>query len=267
MRGPCENHLRYAICNSRCQGHPICPVWRPARFFTEHFRKSDFGAIPRWVRTKCRLCNPTRVIRTGGWSGPALPVESVDGEMVRTVAGHMVDLAMDIRRGSPYYGKIIAYDMPRPGERRVQRMDLGSARFRPRQFLSRGHANRILLLGRVQPGCEAGISPLSGDLDWSLCEPGLRAAFAELASARRAVFGQGRNGLPCKPGRAIRQRKLHLRPMLNSGAGELNDDPTAANSGDRRQRPVGHRDVKSARRLLSRVGRVQRDRFRPDGRL
>ena len=34
------------------------------------------------------------------------------GKLVRTVQGRMVDLFLDIRKGSPSYGKAAAYDMP-----------------------------------------------------------------------------------------------------------------------------------------------------------
>src|SRR5688572_25617116 len=36
------------------------------------------------------------------------------GKLVRTVSGRMVDLALDIRLGSPTLGKIVAYDLPAP---------------------------------------------------------------------------------------------------------------------------------------------------------
>ena len=35
--------------------------------------------------------------------------------------------------------------------------------------------------GEYSPGCEAGISPLADDLDWSLCDPALRDTFQEIA--------------------------------------------------------------------------------------
>lgn len=34
------------------------------------------------------------------------------GKLVRTIHGRMVDLVLDIRKGSPSFGEIIAYDMP-----------------------------------------------------------------------------------------------------------------------------------------------------------
>jgi dTDP-4-dehydrorhamnose 3,5-epimerase-like enzyme len=31
--------------------------------------------------------------------------------------------------------------------------------------------------GEYSPGCEAGVSPLAGDIDWSLADPALKARF------------------------------------------------------------------------------------------
>ena len=44
-----------------------------------------------------------------------------------------------------------------------------------------------LCSGEYNPACEAGISPLTGDLDWSLCDRGLKSEFDALV-ARGAVL-------------------------------------------------------------------------------
>ena len=38
------------------------------------------------------------------------------GKLVRTIRGHMIDVVLDIRKGSPTYGRIIAHDMPVQGD-------------------------------------------------------------------------------------------------------------------------------------------------------
>jgi dTDP-4-dehydrorhamnose 3,5-epimerase-like enzyme len=40
-----------------------------------------------------------------------------------------------------------------------------------------------LCSGEYSPGCEAGISPLAPDLDWSLCDPEMRVRFQVAAAA------------------------------------------------------------------------------------
>ena len=49
--------------------------------------------------------------------------------------------------------------------------------------------------GEYSPGCEAGISPLAEDIDWSLCNPNLRETFYKVASNTRLITDKDRNGL------------------------------------------------------------------------
>ena len=106
------------------------------------------------------------------------------GKMVRTIAGHIIDLALDIRKGSPTFGKIIAYDLPASPD----------AAFGDWIWLPPGFAHCACMLEKSTieyfcsaewaPGNEAGISPLAADLDWSLCDPALKAQYDRtLASA------------------------------------------------------------------------------------
>ena len=96
------------------------------------------------------------------------------GKLVRTVRGRMIDLVLDIRKGSPTYGMAIAHDMTVRGDE-----DHGEWIWVPPGF---AHGNcftedtiiEYFCSGEYSPGCEAGISPLAADLDWSLCDPALR---------------------------------------------------------------------------------------------
>ena len=106
------------------------------------------------------------------------------GKMVRTIAGHIIDLALDIRKGSPTFGKIIAYDLPASPEAAA-----GEWIWLPPGF---AHCACMLEPSTIEyfcstewaPGNETGISPLAPDLDWSLCEPALKALYDRtLASA------------------------------------------------------------------------------------
>jgi dTDP-4-dehydrorhamnose 3,5-epimerase len=89
----------------------------------------------------------------------------------------MIDLALDIRLGSPTFGRIIAYDMPASPE----------AAFGDWIWLPPGFAHGACMLqtstieyfctSEWSPGNETGISPLAADLDWSLCDPLLMAVY------------------------------------------------------------------------------------------
>src|SRR5919202_3137696 len=99
---------------------PEIKVVRFARFrdrrgyFTEHFRQSDFRTNPlasfmegvEFVQTNESFS------KAGTVRGLHFQWKPYMRKLVRTLYGHMVDLVLDIRIGSPTFGKAIAYDMP-----------------------------------------------------------------------------------------------------------------------------------------------------------
>jgi dTDP-4-dehydrorhamnose 3,5-epimerase len=103
------------------------------------------------------------------------------GKLVRTIRGHMIDVALDVRKGSPTYGNIVAHDMPVQGDE-----DFAEWIWLPPGF---AHGNAFpqdtvieyFCSGEYSPGNEAGVSPVADDLDWSLCEPTLAARFQSIA--------------------------------------------------------------------------------------
>ncbi len=166
-------------------------------YFTEHYRKSDFG-----IGTPADFMQDVTFVqmnesfsRAGTIRGLHFQWNPYMGKLVRTVHGHMVDLVLDIRIGAPTFGKIIAYDMPaNHGE------DAGGWIWVPPGF---AHGNffledstiEYLCSGEYSPGCEAGISPLAEDIDWSLCDPELRHAFERVVKDAPLITDKDRNGL------------------------------------------------------------------------
>lgn len=182
---------------------PEIKVIRFARFrdqrgyFTEHFRDSDFRGNPltsfmsgvEFVQTNESLS------KAGTIRGLHFQWNPYMGKLVRTLSGHMVDLVLDIRRGSPTFGKAIAYDMP---SNRSE--DFNEWIWVPPGF---AHGNTFLedtvieyfCSGEYSPGHEAGISPLAEDIDWSLCDQNLRETFYRVASSTQLITDKDRNGL------------------------------------------------------------------------
>jgi len=182
---------------------PEIKVIRFARFcdqrgyFTEHFRKSDFQSNPltslmegvEFVQANESFS------RTGTVRGLHFQWNPYMGKLVRTLYGHMVDLILDIRKGSPSFGKAIAYDMP---------SDM-SGDFNEWIWVPPGFAHGNMFLedtsieyfcsGEYSPGNEAGISPLAEDIDWSLCDQNLRETFHDVASRTSLITDKDRDGL------------------------------------------------------------------------
>jgi hypothetical protein len=49
--------------------------------------------------------------------------------------------------------------------------------------------------GEYSPGCEAGISPLAEDVDWTVCEPNLKDLFDSIAPLTSLISEKDKNGL------------------------------------------------------------------------
>jgi dTDP-4-dehydrorhamnose 3,5-epimerase-like enzyme len=48
--------------------------------------------------------------------------------------------------------------------------------------------------GEYSPGCEAGISPLAEDIDWSLCDANLKKLFDNIVPSTNLITDKDRNG-------------------------------------------------------------------------
>ena len=165
-------------------------------FFGEHFRKSDFKAHPQMDFIKdveFLQCNESysksRTIR-----GLHFQWNPYMGKLVRTLSGRMTDMILDIRKGSPTFGKIIAYDLPAS-----KNADFGEWIWVPPGF---AHGNyfcedthiEYFCSGEYSPGCEAGISPLAADIDWRMCDSELKREFHSIACADPLMTDKDRNG-------------------------------------------------------------------------
>lgn len=182
---------------------PDIRVIRFARFsdqrgyFTEHFRLSDFQNHPQltfmngvqFVQTNESFSRPGTVRGLHFQWNPYM------GKLVRTLQGHMVDVVLDIRKGSPTFGKVIAYDMPsRRGDEGNEWIWVPPG-FAHGNFFTEETAIEYFCSGEYSPGCEAGISPLAEDLDWSLCDPELSTAFARLIGEGAVISEKDTAGL------------------------------------------------------------------------
>lgn len=184
-------------------------------YFTEPYRKSD-------VRKESKLASLKKAefVQNNESFSFANTVRGLHfqwnpfmGKLVRTISGHMVDLVLDIRQGSPTWGKIIAYDMPTSTD-----SDHGEWIWIPPGF---AHGNFFLedsqieyyCTGEYSPNCEAGISPFSSDLDWSLCDNKLKSLFESIAATSTFVSDKDRNALSLRQWAADGRSKEFVYPI------------------------------------------------------
>jgi dTDP-4-dehydrorhamnose 3,5-epimerase len=181
---------------------PDVKVIRFARFhdyrgyFTEPFRRSDLRNYPGercFARSDFVQVNES-YSHAGVIRGLHFQWNPFMGKLVRTLAGHMVDLILDIRKGSPFFGKLIAYDMPASRDAEYGEWIWVPPGFAHGNYFTEASHIEYLCSGEYNPGCEAGISPLAADLDWSLCEPALKARFDAMAAAA-ILASKDRDGL------------------------------------------------------------------------
>ena len=106
----------------------------------------------------------------------------------------MIDMVLDIRKGSPTFGKIIGYDMFSDYETDYNEWIWVPPGFAHGNFFTEETAIEYFCSGEYSPGCEAGISPLAPDIDWSLCDPKLKKLFDGIAPTTELITEKDRDG-------------------------------------------------------------------------
>jgi dTDP-4-dehydrorhamnose 3,5-epimerase len=179
---------------------PDIKVIRFARFrdhrgyFTEHFRKSDFlSRLPFMKDVEFLQCNES-ASKSGTVRGLHFQWNPYMGKLVRTLSGHMVDLVLDIRKGSPTFGKILAYDMPASPSAEFAEWIWVPPGFAHGNFFMADSLIEYFCSGEYSSGCEAGVSPLAHDMDWSLCDPTLKNDFDAIVMNTALMTDKDRNG-------------------------------------------------------------------------
>ncbi len=161
-------------------------------YFTETYRASDFNTIlPDFKIVQVNESHSQKGIIRGlhlQWN-PYL------GKLIRTIRGHMVDLVSDLRKNSPTYGKIIAYDMLSQSSDAAGEWIWVPVGFAHGNFFLEETTIEYFCTGEYSPTTEAGISPLSTDLDWSLCNQMLKNQFDELVKSGAVISEKDKKGL------------------------------------------------------------------------
>lgn len=151
-------------------------------YFVETFRESDFANHPDldFMRKTTFKQSNESFSRKGTIRGLHFQWNPPMAKLVRTIEGKMVDIVLDIRKNSPTFGKIIAYEMPYKEEN-----DYSEWIWVPPGF---AHGNFYLEDSRIEyfctteynPAGEASISPFSPDIDWLMCDKNLKNEFDQI---------------------------------------------------------------------------------------
>ncbi|HRZ28106.1 MAG TPA: dTDP-4-dehydrorhamnose 3,5-epimerase family protein [Spirochaetota bacterium] len=181
---------------------PEIKVIRYARFcdhrgyFTESYRKSDFfnpANLPfmkglEFLQVNESFSRPKTVRGLHFQWNPFM------GKLVRTIRGHMVDIVLDVRKGSPTFGRAILYDMPDDPARDFNEWIWVPPGFAHGNYYKQESQIEYFCTGEYSQGCEAGISPLAGDIDWSLCDKALKKEYDAIVKETSLITDKDRNG-------------------------------------------------------------------------
>jgi dTDP-4-dehydrorhamnose 3,5-epimerase len=169
-------------------------------YFTEHFRQSDLWNHSQATGLKNVLFvqGNESYSRRGTLRGLHFQWNPYMGKLVRTVSGRMLDIVLDIRKGSPTWGQAILQDMPANRAAEFDEWIWVPPGFAHGNVFLEDTLIEYLCSGEYSQGCEAGISPYSQDIDWSLCDPALKASLNEIASTTTLVTDKDRNGFSLK---------------------------------------------------------------------
>lgn len=156
-------------------------------YFTEPFRASELipqlkGLEEGFVQSNESFSNKNTIRGLHFQWNPYM------GKLVRTLSGRMVDLFLDIRKGSPTYGKISAYAMPYDKTSDIAEWIWVPPGFAHGNFFTEDSIIEYLCTGEYSQGCEAGICPFAKDIDWSLCPKNLKAEFDN--TSKHAIISQ-----------------------------------------------------------------------------
>jgi dTDP-4-dehydrorhamnose 3,5-epimerase len=156
---------------------PECKVIRYQRFgdnrgyFTEHFRQEEFDKLFKGILglpyARFVQANESRS-KPGVVRGLHFQWNPQMGKLVRTLYGRMVDMALDIRPGSPTLGKVVLYDMPHEPDSGYGEWIWIPPGFAHGNFYLADSAIEYFCTGEYNPQAEAGIHPFAPDIDWSL---------------------------------------------------------------------------------------------------
>ena len=171
------------IINNKIKGVKIINFTRftdQRGFFTETFRSTDFinnelKIFPKGILQSNESFSQKNVLR-----GLHFQWNPNMGKLVRTIAGHMVDLILDLRQESPTQGKIMAFDMPAKSSDGSSSWIWVPEGCAHGNFFLEDSYIEYFCSGSYNGDCEAGISPFADDIDWSICDSNLKDKFFKL---------------------------------------------------------------------------------------
>lgn len=154
--------------------HPEIKVIKYARFkdergyFTETFRKSDIlqnTGLPELQGIEFTQFNEA-YSKAGTFRGMHLQFNPYMSKLVRCIRGNLIDLVMDVRPGSPYFGKIYPYELSSNFDNDFNEWIWVPEGFAHGTLLTEETTIEYLCTGWYSPDCQISISINSENITW-----------------------------------------------------------------------------------------------------
>jgi len=149
-------------------------------YFSETFRAGDFIANELDIFPNVILQTNESYSRRNVLRGLHFQWNNPMGKLVRTISGHMVDLILDLRIGSPTQGQIMAFNMPIAAHQNESSWIWVPEGCAHGNFFLEDSYIEYYCSASYNGDCEAGVSPFATDIDWSICDPKLKNLFFDL---------------------------------------------------------------------------------------
>ena len=162
-------------------------------YFTETFRNSDLQGLDFMEGVRFLQCNEG-YSKAGTFRGFHFQWNPYMGKLVRVISGRLIDMALDIRKDSPTLGKAIAYEMTASSNDDFNEWIWVPPGFGHGVLLPEESIIEYFCSGEYSPGCEASISPLADDIDWSVCDTKLKKAFDSIVPKTKLITDKDKNG-------------------------------------------------------------------------
>ena len=115
------------------------------------------------------------------WGTPVL--------FMRVADGRIFDVAVDIRKGSPTFKQWVGVELSGENKRQLY-IPPG---FAHGNFFPSASTIEYYCSGEYNQSGEAGVSPLSRDIDWSLCDAELKSRFDAIVAAGAVISDKDRD--------------------------------------------------------------------------
>lgn len=163
-------------------------------YFTETFRCSDMLTQTSFFKGKFLQANESFSYKNT-LRGFHFQWNPFMGKLVRPLAGHLIDYAVDIRPESTDFGKIIGYNMPANMSGEQGEWIWVPPGFAHGTLLVEDSLIEYFCTGEYNPDCEAGITLNERYLDWTLCSTHAYRAFRKALQTSEFITEKDKDAL------------------------------------------------------------------------